>query len=145
MTYQKKPFSNYFLCLDGRVIFWSCDDCTEHLEEGGKKDGRFVAEGIIQVIEEVGPQNVLHVCLDGATVNDSAREMIEAKYKHITTSHCLMHLVNLLISDVVDECDEFQEMLRQHNDIINFCSNHHLIYAQVQVRRRCLLFYYAFF
>ena len=131
MTYQGTPFENYFVLCNRKVIFWKCEDVTEHLQEGGLRDGVFIAEGLIEVIEELGPKNVLHVVLDGASNNEVAREMLEHKYPHISMSHCLLHVCNLFFGDLRD-IPEIAEIFEIKDSIISFFRSRTTSYRNVE-------------
>lgn len=130
MTYMHKPFENYYVLCDGKVIFHSCEDCTDQMIEG-KKDGRFIAEGVINVIKDVGPHNVLSVIMDGASNMQVAGNIITAKYPWVSVSHCLLHVVNLVVEDCIKNIEEFGEIAEDVADIANFFNNHHAAHAQL--------------
>jgi hypothetical protein len=131
MTYQKKPFENYMLLSGRRIAFIGCDDATGHLEEGGIRDGTFVAEGLIEVMEDIGPSKVIHIVLDGASNNAVAREILEHKYPHVTTSHCLMHNCNLFFGDV-KKIPEVNAILKWKDDITELINSSNGLHALFQ-------------
>jgi len=54
------------------------------------------------VIEEVGPENVVQVITDNASNCRSAGLMVEAKYKNIYWTPCIVHTLNLVVKDICD-------------------------------------------
>ena len=120
MTHMKVPYENYMLMSGHRKVFLGCDDATGHLEEGGLRDANFIADGIIEVMEDIGAELIVHVVLDGASNNGAARQMLEHKYPHVVTSHCLMHNVNLFFGDVKRRAPGVDEVLRIKDNIVEF-------------------------
>ena len=64
---------------------------------------RFVGHKMKKVIEEIGPDNVLCVVLDGGHDWSSTEEMIQDFFPWISFLHCLSHEVSLIIRDCFKE------------------------------------------
>ncbi|XP_072094164.1 uncharacterized protein [Arachis hypogaea] len=52
------------------------------------------------VIEWVGPSNIVHVVTDNAANYVSARKLIHEKYPNIFLSFCAAHYINLILKDI---------------------------------------------
>ena len=100
----------------------------------GKKDARFIADGIISVIEDIGAEKVLAVVTDGASNMQAATDMLSTKFPWISKSHCLLHVVNLLINDIMKEVQWFSDLESEVNEIINLFTQHQGAHAQVRCR-----------
>lgn len=74
-------------------MFLNAVDC-----EGQMKDSQFNANILIEEIELVGPENVVQVITDNATVHRAISLSIEGKYKHIFWTPCVVHSLNLMLS-----------------------------------------------
>jgi hypothetical protein len=77
-------------------------DCTEHMEEGGKKDAKYIAGILEQHIERLDPQGI-HlnaVLFDGASNVQKAGRIIEARYPQVSVLHGVEHVVSLFFSDI---------------------------------------------
>jgi hypothetical protein len=58
-----------------------------------------------EVIEEVGAEHVVQVITDNAANCRAAGLMIEAKYKNIYWTPCIVHTLNLALKDICDPKD----------------------------------------
>ncbi|EJK71400.1 hypothetical protein THAOC_07167, partial [Thalassiosira oceanica] len=79
-------------------------DCTEQLvdEEGGKKDGPFLASIFLPIIEKMDPlkDKTDIVFFDGGSNMQLAGRIIAARYPRITVVHAAEHLLALVFSDI---------------------------------------------
>ena len=81
-TIQGMPLMNVLVTTPNACSVLDIIDCTEHMEEGGKKDAKYIAEIFCQHIDELDPKGV-HlnaVLFDGASNVQKAGRVIEAKY-----------------------------------------------------------------
>ena len=62
-----------------------------------KESKEFIAFNLEDCIKEVGPQNVIQIITDYASVCKSVGAIIEGKYPHIFWTSCLMHSLNLAL------------------------------------------------
>lgn len=62
---------------------------------GQIKDAKFIADFIIACIEEVGPERVAAVCMDGACTGSF--DAIEAAFGHIFCYICPTHSIDLFL------------------------------------------------
>ena len=53
-----------------------------------------------EIIELVGPNNIVHMVTDNAVNYVAARRLISQKYKHINWSPCATHCLNLIFKDI---------------------------------------------
>ncbi|XP_052155100.1 uncharacterized protein LOC127773117 isoform X4 [Oryza glaberrima] len=60
----------------------------------------YIAEKLIAVIEDVGPENVVQVITDNDPVCRAAGLLIEEKYDHIQWMPCIAHTLSLALKDV---------------------------------------------
>ena len=75
-------------------LFLKAVDVTEET-----KNGNFIAEFMCQCIEEVGPEFVTAVCMDGAPNNRTSFKHIQAKYPRIMCFVCPTHSIDLFIKN----------------------------------------------
>jgi len=75
------------------AMFLKAVDC-----EGQMKDSQFIANILIEAVELVGPENVVQVITDNATVCRAAGLIVEGKYQHIFWTPCVVHSLNLMLS-----------------------------------------------
>ena len=72
-------------------------DCSSHMEEGGKKDAVYVASLFEEKVGEFDPQNQLTdvFFFDGASNVQKAGEVLMAKYPRSFSFHGGEHVVSL--------------------------------------------------
>ena len=104
--------------------------------EGEVKDRFFISNLINQVIEEVGPQNLVQVITDNAYVCSSAGILIQGKYPKIFWTPCVLHTLNLALKNICvaknleknsityDECHWITEIIGDVVFLKNFIMNH---------------------
>ncbi len=77
-------------------------DCTKHMEEGGEKDARYIAELFEGKVLEYNPQlfctDVFY--FDGASNVQKAGEILMAKFPCSFCFHCGEHVVSLFFSSI---------------------------------------------
>ena len=101
-TIQGMPLMNVLVTTPNACSVLDIIDCTEHMEEGGKKDAKYIAEIFCQHIDELDPKGV-HlnaVLFDGASNVQKAGRVIEAKYPQVSVLHGIEHVVSLFFADV---------------------------------------------
>jgi Protein of unknown function (DUF 659) len=77
-------------------------DCTEHLEDGGKKDAKYIASIFDDHIQELDPKGLYlnAVIFDGASNVQKAGRVLEAKYPQVSVLHGVEHCVSLFFADL---------------------------------------------
>ena len=104
-TLKKSPLVNG-LAHGHHVPAMVCfvNDCTEQLldEEGGKKDGPFLARQFLPTIEKLDPEKNKTdiVFFDGGSNMQLAGRIIGAIYPRVTVVHAAEHLLALVFSDM---------------------------------------------
>ena len=101
-TVQGMPLMNVLVTTPNANSVLDIIDCTEHMEEGGKKDATYTASIFIQHIKELDPLGVhLNAMLfDGASNVQKAGRVIEAKYPQVSVLHGIEHVISLFFGDV---------------------------------------------
>ena len=62
----------------------------------------FIAEKILEIIEKVGSDKISSIVSDNVATMVSAKRIVNAKYNHIISVHCIAHYINLLITDIMN-------------------------------------------
>ncbi|XP_057249930.1 uncharacterized protein LOC104886481 [Beta vulgaris subsp. vulgaris] len=103
---------------------------------GEVKDKYFIADLMEEVIEEVGPMNVVQVITDNASNCKGAGELIEIKYPWIYWTPCVVHTLNFALKNIcaarniesnIETYDECHWITQVHDDAVqvkNFIMNH---------------------
>ena len=130
MTYQKTPYTNFFLQINGQTIFIECEDATEHMAAGGVKDATYIAEGTVEatLTAQIDIRDVVHVCMDGAANCKLAGSILQNRHPHISATTCFAHVTNSFFSDV-GKISEVADVIAATGKIIDFCQNHHAVHA----------------
>ena len=71
---QGRPLMNFCLATPKGTHFLRAVDCT-----GFDKDGQFIFERLAEVFEEIGPEHIVAVIMDGASANEGAAKLLEAR------------------------------------------------------------------
>jgi hypothetical protein len=62
--------------------------------------GQYIAEGLQEVIAEIGPEKLVAVTTDNASNMTSSWEFLKSTYPQITYLGCGSHMINLLVEDI---------------------------------------------
>ncbi|KAM0926848.1 hypothetical protein ACQ4PT_003028 [Festuca glaucescens] len=125
---QRRPILNFMAVTEGGPMFLKAIDT-----EGEEKKKEYIFEKLQEVIEEVGVDCVVQVVTDNAANCKAAGLMIEAKYKNIFWTPCIVHTLNLALKNICDpknnEGDNFYLwFIKKASDdasfIKNFIMNH---------------------
>lgn len=84
-------------------MFLKAMDCEGHL-----KDSQFIADILIEAIEMEGPENVVQVITDNATVCKATCLIIEGKYQHIFWTPYVVYSLNLMLSKMGKQIEWIQ-------------------------------------
>ncbi|RVW18041.1 hypothetical protein CK203_114901 [Vitis vinifera] len=76
-----------------------------------------------EMIEWVGPLNVVHIVIDNASNYVVAGRLISQKNKHINWSPCAAHCLNLIFKDI-GKMDHVVELVRRTSKMTIFVYNH---------------------
>lgn len=71
---QGRPLLSLCLATPKGTHFLRAVDSSGH-----EKDGRFIFEQLEEVIEEIGPEHIVVVIMDGASANESANKLLEER------------------------------------------------------------------
>ncbi|KAG6481700.1 hypothetical protein ZIOFF_058319 [Zingiber officinale] len=130
---QRRPLINIIAVCESGPMFLKAINC-----EGQYKDKIFISKLLINVINEVGHQNVVQVVTDNAPVCKAAGLLVEAKYPHIFWTPCVVHTLNLALKNICaptdslqnkeafDECKWIAEVANDASLIKNFILNHNM-------------------
>ena len=104
--------------------------------EGETKDKHFIADLLINTIQEIGPQKIVQVITDNAAACKVSRHIVEAKFWHIFWTLCVVHTLNLALKnicapsthpsydDVMEQCGWISRVSSDASFIKNFIMNH---------------------
>ena len=91
---QRRPLINVMLvCPRGETFIKSIDSF------GAIKSGAYIANALVNVIEEVGPQHVIQVMMDNAKNCKNVGALITRQFPQIYANGCNAHSLNLVLKD----------------------------------------------
>lgn len=114
----KRPLINFIVSSARGVVFKRSIDTS-----GSQKTGEFIAEALLDIIREVGVDNVVQVITDSAANCKLAGHLVEQSYPHIFWTPCATHCLNLLLKDLV-LIEWMDRAITQGKEVQQFISNH---------------------
>ena len=128
---QRRPLINIMTVSESGPMFLKAINC-----EWETKDKHFIADLLINTIQEIGPQKVVQVITDNAAACKAAGHIVEAKFQHIFWTPCVVHTLNLVLKnicapskhprydDVMEQCGWISRVSSDVSFIKNFIMNH---------------------
>ena len=115
---KQRTLINFLIyCSEGILFVKSIDDSDI------VKDATNLFKLFDEVIEWVGPLNVVHIVTDNAANYVAAGRLISQKHKHINWSPCVTHCLNLIFKDI-SKMDHVAELVRRASNVTIFVYNH---------------------
>ena len=100
------------------------------------KDATNLFQLFDEVIEWVGPLNVVHIVTDNAANYVVVRRLISQKHKHINQSLCAAHCLNLIFKDI-GKMDHVAELVRRASKVTILMYNHVALLSQLSKKEGC--------
>jgi hypothetical protein len=100
--------------------FYGAVDTTEY-----PKTMEYQASTMEKYIEEVGPHNIVQICIDNASSMKAVADIITDKYTHIYFRECAVHAMNLLLEDW-GKATWMKEVVKKSRTIIKFIKRRHM-------------------
>ena len=104
-TIKTTPLINVLACSPGNpACVLDVIDCTAHMSEGGRKDARFIATEMLQVLrnlENIKKCSVTQIMFDGASNVQKAGSIISQHYPCAIVEHGAEHVVSLIVDKLM--------------------------------------------
>jgi hypothetical protein len=106
---------------------------------GHMKDAIYIADVIKRYLIEVGPENVVQVCTDNASVMRKAVSIVQQQWPHLYFQGCMAHALNLLLQDwglsqwvssVVEDAQKIVRFIRARHIPLALFRKHAAIHAK---------------
>jgi hypothetical protein len=111
---RSESFINYLLVSRTEAIF------LKSVATGkDRHTGLYIAEGLKEVIEEVGREKIVAVTTDNASNMRSALAEVKKEWPDLFTMGCSAHMTNLLVEDLC-KMDEISGVLGQVKDVVRY-------------------------
>ncbi|CAI5471803.1 unnamed protein product [Closterium sp. Yama58-4] len=114
-----RPQANVMLINDSGAVFVETIDCNMESKTGG-----YIASILRPIIEKVGPENVVALCMDGGSNYGAACKELMAEWPHIEYVPCATHVLDLLMEDV-GKITWAKEIVDRCGDMVSYVRNHH--------------------
>ena len=128
---QRRPLINIMAVSESGPMFLKAINC-----EGETKDKHFIVDLLINTIQEIGFQKVVQVITNNAAACKVVGHIVEAKFRHIFWTLCVVHTLNLALKnicapsthlrydDVMEQCGWISRASSDASFINNFIMNH---------------------
>jgi hypothetical protein len=106
---------------------------------GHMKDAVYIVDVIKRYLIEVGPENVVQVCTDNASVMRKAVNIVQQQWPHLYFQGCMAHALNLLLQDwgllqwtssVVEDARKIVRFIRARHVPLALFRKHAAIHAK---------------
>ncbi|XP_057416031.1 uncharacterized protein LOC130710698 [Lotus japonicus] len=97
------------------------------------KDASTLCNLFSEVIEWVGPQNVVHVVTDNAANYVAAGKLLHQKYENIFWTPCAAHCINLLLKDI-SSLPHIADLASKASKVTIFIYNHMIFLSWLRKR-----------
>ncbi|RVW77919.1 hypothetical protein CK203_048307 [Vitis vinifera] len=126
---RQRTLINFLVYCPERISFVKSVDASDIV-----KDASNLFLLFDEVIEWVGPLNVVHIVTDNAANYVVARRLISQKHKHINWSPCAAHCLNLIFKDI-DKMNHVAELVRHASKVTIFVYNHVALLSWLRKRK----------
>ena len=116
---QNRPLFNMVQCGTKGDVFLDTIDTI-----GNHKDHTYVATQILSVVQKVGADNVVQICIDNAPVMSLAACDVMRINRHMYVQSCAAHCFDLLLEDWAQQ-DWMKKVIKKARLICVFIKNHH--------------------
>lgn len=117
---------------DGTVVQRSVE-CTSEV-----KSGEYIAEKLQEVIEDIGPHNVVQVATDSAGNCKKAKAIIAALYPWITVVPCGPHCLDLCMKDIA-ATEHFKKVDSSVRTVVTYVRAHTRLRREFEdINKKCL-------
>jgi hypothetical protein len=104
-TIKTTPLINVLACSPGNpACVLDVIDCSAHMSKGGRKDARFIATEMLQVLrtlENIKKHSVTQIMFDGASNVQKAGAIISQHYPCAVVEHGAEHVVSLIVEKLM--------------------------------------------
>ncbi|PKU74497.1 hypothetical protein MA16_Dca003700 [Dendrobium catenatum] len=97
------------------------------------KDAKTLCPLFCEVVEWVGPQNVVQLVTDNAANYKKAGELLHERFNNIYWSSCSAHCLNLILKDI-GNMSHIQELAKRASKVTIFVYNHVFILGWLRKR-----------
>ena len=123
---NRESVQNFIICTPEPIFFNAIFSGEE------SHTGEWVANKLIQQMEDIGVHKFSAIITDTASVMKAAWKQIEEKYSNIVCLGCNSHIINLLIGDIL-KIKEIKDIVDNSKIIVNYFKSH--VQAAAKLKR----------
>nr|KYP42848.1 hypothetical protein KK1_035735 [Cajanus cajan] len=128
---QRRPLINFMATSEGGPIFLKAINASDEI-----KNKHYMADKMIEVIKEVGEQNVVQIITDNAPVCKGVGMIVEISFPKIFWTPCVVHTLILALKNICAaknternevayvECNWITQVVDDVSFVRNFIMNH---------------------
>ncbi|XP_042499775.1 uncharacterized protein LOC122077957 [Macadamia integrifolia] len=121
---KKRSWVNVIAYSPGGAVFFKCIECGIN-----RLTSTFLFNEISDVIEEVGPNNVVQFISDNGSNFCSCGEMLTEKWRHMYRTNCATHGINLLLKYIHKKVKWVREVIKDEKLVVDYIHKHTSIVA----------------
>lgn len=129
---RNQAILNYIVTTPEPILYKTkCTGAERHT-------GEYIADELIQVIEELGPAKVIGLVTDNAAAMEKAKRLVIKKFNHITAYSCIAHTLNLLVGDIM-QINSLRTVEASCKEIVKEINGSHLtlaVFNQIQKEKK---------
>ncbi|XP_057418955.1 uncharacterized protein LOC130713181 [Lotus japonicus] len=125
---QQRTLINFMVYCQTGMSFVKSVDASDVV-----KDASTLCNLFSEVIEWVGPQNVVHVVTDNAANYVAAGKLLHQKYENIFWTPCAAHCINLLLKDI-SSLPHIADLASKASKVTIFIYNHMIFLSWLRKR-----------
>ncbi|XP_054789540.1 uncharacterized protein LOC129295087 [Prosopis cineraria] len=125
---RQRTLINFLVYSTYGMVFVKSVDASDLV-----KDARTLFSLFCEVIEWVGPKNIVHVVTDNAVNYVACGKLIKEKYKNIYWSPCAAHCLNLTLKDIAS-LENVLALATKASKITVFVYNHMIFLSWLRKR-----------
>ncbi|XP_042483048.1 uncharacterized protein LOC122063408 [Macadamia integrifolia] len=116
---KKRSWVNVIAYSPGGAVFLKCIECGIN-----RLTSTFLFNEISDVIEKVGPKNVVQFISDNGSNFCSCSDMLSGKWRHIYRTNCAAHGINLLLKDIHKKVKWVREVIEDGKLVVDYIHRH---------------------
>ncbi|XP_042521332.1 uncharacterized protein LOC122094800 [Macadamia integrifolia] len=116
---KKRSWVNVIAYSPGGAVFLKCIECGIN-----RLTSTFLFNEISDVIEKVGPKNVVQFISDNGSNFCSCGDMLSGKWRHIYKTNCAAHGINLLLKDIHKKVKWVREVIEDGKLVVDYIHRH---------------------
>ncbi|XP_042483162.1 uncharacterized protein LOC122063528 [Macadamia integrifolia] len=121
---KKRSWVNVIAYSPGGAVFLKCIECGIN-----RLTSIFLFNEISDVIEKVGPNNVVQFLSDNGSNFCSCGDVLSEKWRHIYRTNSVAHEINLLLKDIHKKVKWVREVIEDEKLVVDYIHRHTCIVA----------------